>query len=60
MSHYDNCRPGYCAACGAGPGNTTCVGGKGDACRHAPVVTERELQAARRHAARKRAKVKRT
>lgn len=21
MGHYDNCRPDYCGACGAGPGN---------------------------------------
>lgn len=21
MSHYDNCRPGYCPKCGAAPGN---------------------------------------
>lgn len=21
MGYYDNCRPGYCAACGAAPGN---------------------------------------
>lgn len=21
MGHYDNCRPGYCGKCGAGPGN---------------------------------------
>lgn len=27
MGHYDECRPGYCASCGAGPGNLEANGG---------------------------------
>jgi hypothetical protein len=27
MGHYDECRPGYCPSCGAGPGNLASNGG---------------------------------
>ena len=31
MGHYDNCRDGYCAKCGAAPGNL--INGKCEFCR---------------------------
>jgi hypothetical protein len=32
MGHYDDCRPGYCGRCGAGPGNMRGEGGKCEFC----------------------------